>query len=111
MRVLYYGLLGILLAAAAMPDQRALAEHRHTGARVDKNASVAFNLYRGYLIVAPGAAEPLKNLNFLIDTGASATILDQRVARALNLQEEPAAVAVLDGKVRAAKARAPSLSF
>jgi predicted aspartyl protease len=73
--------------------------------------SIGFHLYRGYLIVAQGSAAPLDGRYFLLDTGASSTILDSRLATGLHLEEQAASVVVLDGKVRARKAIVPSLEF
>jgi predicted aspartyl protease len=73
--------------------------------------AVKFDLYRDYLIVGTGSAGPLKGLNFLLDTGASPTVLDRRLAQKLHLQELPAKVAVLEGSVLAGQAMVPSLEF
>ena len=46
--------------------------------------TVRFDLYRDYLIVAKGSAGPLKGLHFLVDTGASPTVLDRPLAQIFN---------------------------
>lgn len=75
-------------------------------------ATLSFNLYRGYLIVAHGSAGSLKNLNFLLDTGTSTSILDSRVARKLHLPaKEPASVVTLEGRAQGAYATLPSLDL
>jgi hypothetical protein len=61
------------------------------------------------LIVVRGSAGPLKGLNFLLDTGASPTVLDRRVADKLHLDQSPASIAVVGGSVQAAQATAPTL--
>jgi predicted aspartyl protease len=71
--------------------------------------TVHFDLYRDYLIVVRGSAGPLKGLNFLLDTGASPTVLDRRVAEKLHLEQLPASIAVVGGSVEAAQATAPIL--
>ena len=73
--------------------------------------ALRFDLYRDYLIVVRGSAGPLKGLNFLLDTGASPTVLDRRLAQKLHLEESPASIAVLDGSVQAGQATVPSLNF
>jgi predicted aspartyl protease len=73
--------------------------------------TLKFDLYRDYLIVARGSVGPLKNLNFLVDTGANPTVLDRSLTQKLNLEETPASISVLDGSVRAGEAVAPSLQF
>src|SRR6202035_1083589 len=65
--------------------------------------AVKFDLYRDYLIVGRGSAGPLKGLNFLLDTGASPTVLDRRVAEKLQLDQLPASIAVVGGSVPAAQ--------
>ena len=51
----------------------------------DSTKEVPFKLYRGYAIVARGSVGNLKDLNFLIDTGAMPSVLDGRVAKKLHL--------------------------
>jgi hypothetical protein len=73
--------------------------------------AIRFDLYHGYLIVGRGSAGPLKGLHFLIDTGASPTVLDRRLSQKLHLEELPASIDVLEGNVQAGKAVIPSLQF
>ena len=75
----------------------------------NQHDTVHFDLYRDYLIVVRGSAGPLKGLNFLLDTGASPTVLDRRVAEKLHLDQQPASISVVGGSVEAAQATAPSL--
>jgi Aspartyl protease len=76
--------------------------------RADGQA-VSFDLYQNYLIVVRGAAGPLKGLNFLLDTGASPSFLDRRVAQKLHLPELPASVAVIAGSAQAGQSVVPSV--
>jgi predicted aspartyl protease len=73
--------------------------------------TVNFGLYHDYLIVVRGSAGSLKGLTFLVDTGASPTVLDPRIARKLHLEETPASIAVIGGRVQAEQATVPSLSL
>jgi predicted aspartyl protease len=73
--------------------------------------TVRFDLYRGYLIVVRGSAGPLKDLNFLLDTGASPTVLDRRLANKLQLVELPGVLGGLNGRVAAGRAIAPGLQI
>jgi len=95
----WLSLLTVLLTAGE-PSARGYGNGRDT---------VHFDLYRDYLIVARGSAGPLKGLNFLLDTGASPTVLDRRVAEKLQLTQVPASIAVLGGSVQAGQATVPSL--
>jgi Aspartyl protease len=90
--------------ALAMGDQE-------IGPRQVTEGTVDFDLYWSYLIVAQGSAGRLKGLNFLVDTGASRTVLDPRIARKLHLEEQPASIVIVGGSVQAAWASLPSLSF
>jgi len=71
--------------------------------------TIRFELYQGYLIVAHGSVGPYKNLNFLVDTGATSTVVDPRIAEKLHLQVTPASVVVLDGKVNGWEAVVPEV--
>jgi predicted aspartyl protease len=73
--------------------------------------AVGFDLYRGYLIVVRGSAGPQKGLNFLLDTGASYTVLDRKLARELRLDERPGVLAGVNGRVAAGRAIAPNLQI
>jgi predicted aspartyl protease len=79
--------------------------------RDTKTLALRFELYRDYLIVATGSAGPLQGLHFLLDTGASPTVLDRRLAQKLHLEEVPASIAVLDGSVQAGQTVVPKLHF
>ena len=83
----------------------------YRGAVRPAKTSVAFQLYRDYLIVVQGSAGPLKGLHFLLDTGSNPTILDWQLARRLHLEVTPAAVAVVRGNVKGGIATAPSLEL
>src|SRR5271170_5530165 len=74
-------------------------------------ATVSFTLYHNYLIVAQGSAGPLKGLNFLVDTGASPSVLDRRLAQRLGLDELPGSIVFVNGRVPAGQAIVPNLEF
>jgi predicted aspartyl protease len=97
----WFSLLTVLLMAGEPPA-------RGYGNRHD---TVHFDLYRDYLIVVRGSAGPLKGLNFLLDTGASPTVIDRQVAEKLHLDQLPASIAVVGGSVEAAQAVAPTLEL
>jgi hypothetical protein len=54
----------------------------------DGTNEVSFKLYRSYVIVARGSIGNVRNLNFVIDTGAVPSILDRRIARRLHLTRD-----------------------
>jgi predicted aspartyl protease len=102
--------LGVLLGLALAGQSFALG-YQEIGPRQPFEGTISFSLYRGYLIVARGSAGPLRGLTFLVDTGASPTVLDPQLARKLHLQRIPSSVAVLGGSVQAERAVVPSLNF
>ncbi len=110
MRGHYYRLLSVVLALTAAVQPPAMG-YRERGPDQPAGATVRFDLYRGYLIVARGSAGPLKGLNFLLDTGAAPTVLDPRLARKLHLDERPISIGVLGGRAQGAAAIMPSLEF
>jgi predicted aspartyl protease len=115
MRGRYVSLLSVLMGFVTVVAPPAAKAYQQTGPRLATEATVgfdlSFDLYRDYLIVARGSAGPLKDLNFLLDTGASPAVLDPRIANKLHLDEQPASIAVLDGSVEAGMAIVPSLQI
>ena len=59
-----------------------------------------FRLFRGYLVIAEGAIGNVHNLNFLVDTGASPSVIDQKIAHDLKLAEHPEKVNMWNKSVR-----------
>jgi predicted aspartyl protease len=102
--------LGVLISLA-LAGQSFAMEYQEIGPRPPVEGTVSFELYRGYLIVARGSAGTRTGLTFLVDTGASPTVLDSKLARKLHLQAVPGSVAVLGGSVQAGTTVVPSLSF
>jgi predicted aspartyl protease len=105
-----YCWLSVLLSFVLLGQPFAMG-NQEAGPREATVGSVSFDLYRGYLIVARGSAGPLKGLAFLLDTGASPTVLDPRLARHLHVEQFPASISVLGGSVQAETAIVPSLKF
>ena len=76
-----------------------------------QNSTVAFELFHDYLIVLHGTAGPLTGLNFLLDTGATPSVLDPSLAAKLRLASVPTEIAVLQGTTSGATATLPSLQI
>jgi predicted aspartyl protease len=106
MRGRFLWLLVVSTSLATVGQPRACA-YRETVQPA--KAKVGFELYRDYLIVLRGSAGPVKGLNFLLDTGATPSVLDARVAAKLGLQVAPEKVAVLNGNVAGGRSTMPSL--
>jgi predicted aspartyl protease len=60
---------------------------------------MAIEVYGGYLAVGRGSVNNADNLRFLLDTGASSTAIDRRVAERLGLPGQPAKVINFDKTV------------
>jgi len=68
-------------------------------------------LYRGYLVIAEGAIGNIRKLNFLVDTGACPSVVDQKIALDLKLAEQPERVNLLNKSVQLGQVVIPSLSL
>jgi len=76
---------------------------------VENPNEVSFKLYRGYAIVVRGSVGNLKNLNFLLDSGAVPSVLDQRIAQKLHLAGTTEKLSVLTQKVEVKRTTAPKV--
>lgn len=75
-------------------------------------ATVPFDLYQGYFMVAHGSVGTLKNLNFFLDTGTSLSVVDSRTAKKLNLRsEQPASIVVVGGRAQGEDVSLPSIQL
>lgn len=97
----------LLLTALVMAGQPLAwagnrGDSRHT-------ATVGFDLYQDYMIVVRGAAGPMKDLRFLVDTGTTPSVLSPQVARKLHLQVAAEQIAMLGGNIPGGWATVPSL--
>jgi predicted aspartyl protease len=75
---------------------------------------IPFKLYGKYLVVVEGSIGGLKKKNFLIDTGTNPTIVDEQIAKQLQLRSltgMPDSLPVVTGVVRATFAVLPHLQF
>src|ERR1700722_17801790 len=111
MRGQNFGWLSLLVVLAVAGERGAKGYQTQSVNTPVMKASVKFELYRDYLIVAPGKAGKWKGLNLLIDTGATPTVLDRQLAQKLGLEEEPASITLVNGKMAAGRATIPSLEF
>ncbi len=75
----------------------------------DRHTDVHFALYGGYTIVAQGGVGRLKNLNFIIDTGAVPSVVGQRVARKLGLVGRAEQLSVFNRNLEAQRVVLPDL--
>ncbi len=72
-------------------------------------ATVPARLFWSYLVVVEGSIGNLQKLNFLIDTGAYPSVIDQKLATSLGLAEKEARVNLSQKTVRTGTAVLPLL--
>jgi hypothetical protein len=110
MHIRRFWLLVVLMSLAAtnLPAAKGSADSRSDESGKTR---VSFELYQDYLIVVRGSVGPLKDLNFLLDTGATPSVLTPRLKEKLHLVTAPMDIAVLKGTVRGETATVPSLQF
>ncbi|HEY4379146.1 MAG TPA: retropepsin-like aspartic protease [Acidobacteriaceae bacterium] len=108
-------LLWTLGTVAGQPPAWGSAAAGNLGSAPDRAAkgtakeAVGFELYHDYMIVLRGAAGPAKGLNFLLDTGATPSVLTPRLAAKLHLEVVGEDIAVLNETVRGGRATVPEL--
>jgi predicted aspartyl protease len=94
---------GLLIFASLLISQTLLA--------ADGPVEVPFKLYRGYVIVVKGSVAGQEKLNFLIDTGAVPSVVDQRIAKKLKLPGSAEALSVFSQNVQAHRVVLPDLTL
>ena len=72
-------------------------------------AKLPFRLQRGYLVIVEGSIGNLGKLNFVVDTGAYPSVVDQKITHDLGLAEQPGRVTLLNESVETRFVVLPSL--
>ena len=72
-------------------------------------AELRFELYGGYTIVVRGSIADLKQLNFIVDTGAVPSVVDLRVARKLRLEGQVERLSLFSQAVETRRVMLPNL--
>jgi predicted aspartyl protease len=70
-----------------------------------------FHLSWGYLVIVQGHIGNVQKLNFLVDTGAYPSVVDERIAHSLGLAEQPARVNLSNQSVQTRTVVLPSLAL
>jgi predicted aspartyl protease len=74
-------------------------------------SEIPFRLSSGYLIEVQGRIGDQDKLKFVLDTGASITIVDQKIADKLKLERRPAESFSFDRKIQWQSATVPEIQF
>jgi predicted aspartyl protease len=75
----------------------------------DVPTNLPFHLCRGYLVIVEGSIGDVQKLNFLVDTGAYPSVVDQKITHNLRLAEQPARVTLSNQSVQTRLVLLPSL--
>jgi predicted aspartyl protease len=87
------------------------AEAQTSPAETTSVSELPFHLSSGYLIQIEGRIGTQLNLKFILDTGASITIVDQKIADKLKVDRRPAQSFNFDRKLKWDSATLPELQF
>ena len=103
--LLFLACLGLLFPVTSE------AEVQNGTSEATSSSELPFKLTSGYLIQVEGRVGTQSNLKFILDTGATITILDRKIADRLNLDRRPAQSFNFDRKLKWESATLPELQF
>ena len=95
-------------AACDIGYTREFCEKAHP---VAPEKDLPFRLSDGYLILVEGQIGALKNLKFILDTGATISIVDSKLASKLKLKRQPTESFTFDRKLSWEQASFPEIQF
>ena len=101
-----------LSLSAAMPiwaQSSPAPEYDDRAPHSSPQIKLPFRLHWGYLVIIQGSIGDIHNLNFLIDTGASPSVVDLSISRSLGLAPQPARVTLSGTSVSTQLVVLPSL--
>ena len=82
---------------------------QETQSLVHVPVKLPLRLYWGYLVIVEGSIGNVQKLNFLVDTGAYPSVVDQKIAHNLGLAEQPGRVNLSNKSVQTRLVVLPSL--
>jgi predicted aspartyl protease len=80
-------------------------------AQAADSGEIGFKLYRGYIIVVRGSIAGMTNLNFLVDTGAMPSVIDESIADRLKLDGTKLRLSVFTADVETRQVVLPDLTI
>jgi predicted aspartyl protease len=89
----FNGFASLVLAAATVST---LSAETHCPA----NVAVPFRLYNGYLIVVKATIGTIRNVNMILDTGASPSIISKELASRLKMSGRSESLETLNGTIQ-----------
>jgi hypothetical protein len=89
----------------------ACAQAANTAGEASSENGIPIEVYGGYLIVAKVEVANLKGLRFLVDTGASDTVIDRKAAERLGVTSQPAKLINFDKTLELDRAEVPEINF
>lgn len=98
----------LLALAVTLPGTRPVT----SGSNADiRGNELPMEVHNGYLIVVEGSIGRLQGLKFLLDTGVTRSVVDQRVANKLDLPRWTGTLINFDKTVRIESCQVPELAF
>jgi len=92
-------------------DDGAVRKQAETPAQLGPGTELPFRISGGYLILVEGAIGTRTHLKFLLDTGASMSVVDSKIVDGLKLHREPTQSFNFDRKLAWDQAAIPEVRF
>jgi len=103
-KILFIGGALLVLAGALVPD----IQSQDPSKRVD-SSTIPFELVSDFLVIVDGQIGNLKSLKFILDTGATKSIIDRNLADSLRLQRHAGRIIKFDRQIPIEWADIPEL--
>src|SRR5215471_11703790 len=104
-------LCALRISAPAVGSATAWANQNHETKTESGEASIPFQLRSDFLVVVEVKVGSLAGRKFILDTGTTHSVLDRKVADALSLPREEAAVLNFDRRVKIGWSNVPELQI